>query len=171
MYISLPLGPFNLQKYSLWLQESLPLATSIPTNVLKAPKSTSFVVFCWDSTFIKCCYNCCFSVLLLATGSTMLPETLEMSKEFLSLFCKFSQLTSFCFISLYCPLCLSTSPDLLQHCILGFTVSYLGRFLQAPPWVSLSPCSSTPTDHTHEKPVWSSHNNGSGRATPTEGLH
>ena len=47
VHVSLPLGPFQFAEIqSLITGISSTLATSIPTNVLKGPKSTFLVAFC-----------------------------------------------------------------------------------------------------------------------------
>lgn len=134
--------------------------------MLKAPKSTSFVVFCWDFNIYKMLLQLAVS---LCCCWPLVPPCYRKPwrrLKFLSPFCKFSQLTSFCWLFLstapyVCPLllisCSTLSWGLLSHTWKISTASSL---------VALSPRSSTPTDHTHRSQcdlptvwIWPRHSN------------
>lgn len=86
--------------------------------------------------------------------------------KFLSLFCKFSQLTSFCW--LFLSTALYVCPLLLISCstVSWGLLSHTWKISAGSSLVALSPCSSTPTDHTHRSQcdlptvwIWPRHSN------------
>ena len=91
----------NLQKYSLWLQWSLLLLQlQCPLMCWGLPNPLFWLFFCWDFNIYNVGTTCSFSVLL---SWPLVPPCYQKPwrhLKFLSPFCKFNQLTSFCWLFL-----------------------------------------------------------------------